>query len=143
MGYKLFDFKLADLDNKEFKISQISNKEFVLLDFWGTWCKPCLALTPQLKQLTNKHENVDIISIAYDKDIEDVKNYIDSNGMNWYHSFIDRKSRQGSIISKLSIKNYPTFILLDKQRRIIYRASGEKSFTQIQKIISGNSKGYN
>lgn len=138
IGYKLFDFELFDINQKIAKISEITKnrKRYTLLDFWGTWCKPCIELTPKLKQLNKDYSNdIQIISVALDNEIETVKNYTKEHHMDWFQGFVSRQKRQGSIISELSIKDYPTFILLDENMKIVYRSTGIVAFNEIKKII--------
>ena len=122
MGEIMEDYDLTDLNGQPFKLLNKSSKDYLLLDFWGTWCIPCKELTPDIKQLyTNHSDKLDIVSIAFDNDIEDVKKYTLENEMNWYHSYIDRSNRNDPIGKKLKIKAYPTLILLDKENKIIMR----------------------
>jgi thiol-disulfide isomerase/thioredoxin len=138
VGYKLFDFELVDINQQTAKLSEITKnrKRYTLLDFWGTWCKPCLELTPKLKQLNKDYSNdIQIISVALDNDIAAVKSYTKEHHMDWFQGFVSRQNRQGSIISELSIKDYPTFVLLDENMKIVYRNAGIETFNEIEKII--------
>lgn len=61
-------------------------KGFTLIDFWGTWCGPCLELTPHLKNIYKNYSHLlDIISIAYDNDSMKAMEYIKENQMTWNH----------------------------------------------------------
>lgn len=137
IGYKIFNFDLNNLDNQTAKLSEITNnKKYILLDFWGTWCEPCIKLTPRLKQFNKDFsEDIDLISIALDNDVQIVKNYTQKNNIGWYQAYVNRKDRNGSIVAELSIVSYPTFILLDANKKIIYRGVGESAFNEIEKII--------
>src|SRR5690606_4079970 len=102
---------------QKFKISTVikNAKKYTLLDFWGTWCLPCTKLTPKLKQFHQKNMgNVNFISVAFDDDINEVKQYTEKNDMNWHQAYVNNGKRTMSIISSLHIKAFPTFILLDE-----------------------------
>ena len=61
------------LGGQKFDLNDFKEK-YVLLDFWGTWCGPCIKLIPDLKQLQKKYKDLVIVSIAcYEKNEEDVK----------------------------------------------------------------------
>jgi len=139
IGSTLENFMLKNIDGDSLNFYDISkNKTFTLLDFWGTWCKPCRALTPDLKSLELKNKRkLNLISIAYDSDIQVVKDYVIKNNMNWEQIFEKRdfKSTWPYIIKQLKITAYPTFILLNNNHKIIYRGSGDDALYAIRKII--------
>ncbi|WP_456420506.1 TlpA family protein disulfide reductase [Lutibacter sp.] len=139
IGTKISNFELLNLEGNQFKIKDIDKgKKYTLLDFWGTWCKPCKELTPDLKRINQQFiKDLNIIGVAYDKSLEDVKKYTRANEMNWQHAFYDKKSRRG-IIRDLKITSYPTFILLDENGVIVYRGSGLEALYEVEKIIKIN-----
>lgn len=137
IGDKMKNYSLTNLENCKEELLQIVDpkKEYILLDFWGTWCKPCIEHLPELKEFSRKFSNnVDIISVALDENSELVNNFILSNNMKWKHFIVDKKNRRGSIIQDLRVISYPTFILLDKDFTIIQRG-GSNSFQKITKMV--------
>jgi thiol-disulfide isomerase/thioredoxin len=136
-GQKIKNFKIEDLKGKKIELyTFLKNKKFTLLDFWGTWCKPCIKTIPELKFFHNKnYEKVNLLSIAYDKDIKKVEKFIQKNEMKWNHSFFEKSKRNG-IVRDLNIRNYPTLILVDANGKIIYRGSGTIALKDITKILS-------
>lgn len=156
-GSRLF-FKNLGLQNKQFgvqindfafpinetdiltekKYSTDSIKKYILFDFWGTWCVPCRALTPKLLSLNQQKGkyNFEIISIAYDRSLNPVLNYVQKNKMNWIH-FFDKNS-DSKICSKFKIDDFPTFILTDESGKIIKRGVGEESLSDIQDFLFKN-----
>ncbi|MET2983637.1 TlpA family protein disulfide reductase [Aureibaculum conchae] len=140
LGYKIYNLKFNDLTNSftyNLYDNEYFSKKYTLLEFWGTWCKPCIKTTPRLKKLyTNYKKEVDILGIAYDRDINTVKKYIDDNNIPWKQTFVDVKNKKKPIISKLNIGKYPTFILVDNSTKmIIYRGVGEDALYNLDKIL--------
>jgi thiol-disulfide isomerase/thioredoxin len=137
IGYTLKDFNIMTLDEKPIKISEITNdyNDYILLDFWGTWCKPCIEQIPTLKAFHQKNKNVSIIGVAFDNKADIVKDYVSNNNLNWPQTFVSRRDREENIVKNLSISDFPTYILLDKNLRIIHRGVGESAFLEISKII--------
>jgi thiol-disulfide isomerase/thioredoxin len=133
------DFMVQDLEKKHMRLSEIlTNKKYILLDFWGTWCTPCKELTPELKNINNKlGDSIQIISIAYDKNLDQVKKYIQDNDMNWDHLYSE--DRKG-IIDDLRVTSYPTFILINQKRKILYRGKGKFSLDQIKNRINRDNE---
>jgi len=62
------DFAARDVDGRTFRLSDHLGKEVVLLDFWATWCEPCLAEMPHLEALYEAHkaEGFRVVAIAMD-----------------------------------------------------------------------------
>jgi len=79
VGQKLKSFALKTVDGKA--VSHRSWKGRVLLvNFWGTWCKPCLKELPEFEQLHRRYKKhgLTLVAIATDEDPEPVKEYVDS-----------------------------------------------------------------
>ncbi len=141
---KIKDFGFYDVKKNRNKISTIlKNKEYILLDFWGTWCEPCKKLTPDLLEMNAKIPSVQIIGIAYDFNEKYVDEYIQNNNLNWVNIFEKRVSRDSllhkKIVGQLNVINYPTFFLINKKRRIVYRGYGKSSLDSIKKILNFKS----
>jgi len=123
-----------NLEGKKLNLSNIySSNKYTLIDFWGTWCAPCKKLTPSLISFNHNFKDVTLLSIAYDKSIQNVKNYIQKHKMDWIHGYL--KERRG-VLGDLNVTRYPTFILLNRKGKIIYRGVGEEALNQIKKILS-------
>lgn len=136
-GEHVKDISFKDLQNKTFKLSDItSKKEYTLLEFWGTWCGPCVALTPKLVATQKKFINkLNIVSIAVDENSGKVKKYVTKHNLNWKQGYIsDNKSWNNPIIKQLKVDFFPTFILLDKTGKIVLRG-GSETFDDILNII--------
>lgn len=141
IGFRVGD-KVASLDftalNGQKITSDFSFEPFILLEFWGTWCKPCIEGIPALKVLYRKNkERVSLISVAYDKDIDKVRNFVKNNDLDGLHTFAQQGQKdEDSLIEKLQIDAYPTFILLDKNFTILARGTSEKALKEIENIIN-------
>lgn len=82
------DFSLPTPDGKELKLSKTVHKnEYTLLDFWASWCGPCMGEVPYLKTVyeTYHDRGFEIFAVSYDNDAEAWKSAIAENGMNWIH----------------------------------------------------------
>lgn len=144
--YYLRDFSFDNVVTNEKNSIQglCSKKKFLLLDFWGTWCAPCIKLTPKLVRMSEEYNsNLNILSIAFQEDKNALINYIAKNGMDdWHNAFIEGnpkgKKIKSSLLQSLRIKSYPTFILIDENMKIVYRGTGEHSLNEIEKIVRKN-----
>lgn len=136
-GLILPQINLFDIYNKKI-IVPIADK-YTLIDFWGTWCLPCIALTSELKRINNTYSHkLSLVSVAYDSGINRVKKYVYSNDMRWSHIFQSDKTKEKGLVEKFNITEYPTFILIDKNGKIIARSSGAEGLKQIESVLKNN-----
>jgi thiol-disulfide isomerase/thioredoxin len=120
------DFTLYNADGKEISLSAFKGKT-VMLDFWGTWCGPCIQLIPELKALYEKYQAKDfvILGVANDKDFEKWKNVLKTKQMVW-PNLIDTDEK---IVNLYNISAFPTLILIDKNG-VIIESKATKQFVE-------------
>ncbi|GAA0714040.1 hypothetical protein GCM10009430_06600 [Aquimarina litoralis] len=143
-GYKrdqtLRDYAFTDIEGNKKRISHLLNdKDLLLIDFWGTWCVPCLKLTPDLKEFHKSYPNVAMLGIDFDFEKEPGIQYIKEKELDWTHMFVERVRNDSllhtKIVSKLRVDNYPTFMLIDKDLKILYRGVGKKGLNRTIELI--------
>lgn len=119
--------QVADINGKMIDLNNFKGN-YVLLDFWATWCPPCLANTSLLFELyTNMgSKGLEIIGISADQNLIKWRNVVSENNMNW-RNVCDGKGRNGSIPERYAISTYPTYILIDQSGTIIKRTEGDLS----------------
>ena len=93
----------------------------VLLDFWGTWCPPCVASVPAVRDLQkrfSKEPQFKMISVGVDEtDEAKWRAFIDKNEMNW----TQYNDRDHNVARLFDVHQYPTYILLDAEGIVRYR----------------------
>lgn len=115
----------------------IEDKEYVFIDFWGTWCAPCIQALPTIKDLylSNK-DNVAFYSICYDS----LSNYtkyqeiLDNYGIEWKNDFVSFDTKP-SIVELLNIESFPSFSLINKYGEVLFILSGESSLNMIYSLL--------
>lgn len=115
------DFKLENTDGKIFTRDEFTG-EFIYIDFWATWCKPCIKEIPHLEKLQEEFEDKPIkfvsISIDKEKDKDKWKKFVKENNLKGIQLWASED--QHDIFSKsLNIKSIPRFVLLDQEGKII------------------------
>lgn len=74
------DFTLKDINGKSVKLSDFS-RDVVVLNFWASWCAPCVKEFPSLKHLVEKmNHKVKVIAISNDSDRVDLESFLKSFG---------------------------------------------------------------
>ena len=115
------DFTLQSIDGKMISLSDFKGK-MVFLDFWATWCPPCRASIPAVKELHAKfagREDIVIIGINVGESKETVINFVKQNNINYMTLLADK-----SVTSKYSISGIPRFIIIGKDGNILKNFTG-------------------
>lgn len=117
-----FDFHLKDLDGKPISLDQYRGK-VVLVDIWGTWCKPCRDALPSLVEMYYKHRRrgFDIVGLAYEPNAPDaqtalhnVKDFVKQSGIP-YRCAMGDDATQKKIPD---FRAFPTTLLIDRAGKV-------------------------
>jgi len=106
------DFAFSASNGEKISLETLRGK-IVLLDFWATWCGPCVRALPSVKKLYKEHANDHfvIVGISHDRDVAPWREFVSKNGMSW-PQYWDRDHRMGSMFQIAAI---PTYILIDAE----------------------------
>ena len=129
MAYRLeslgqeIDFKAMTIDGKKVDWNSYRGK-VVLIDFWATWCPPCLAEMPNIRKLYEiYHERgFDVIAVSLDDDEESVKDFVKDNEIPWtvtYSFQEDARGRNQPLAMQFGINSIPVALLVDQEGRLI------------------------
>lgn len=118
-GAEFPDFNEKDLDGKPLSTAGCKGK-VVLIDFWATWCPPCLVDLPQLSNAYEKHhdQGFEIIGISLDDDLPKLRSFLKDKNVPW-RQFFDGLHWKNKLAVKYGVDSTPTTYLLDRQGRII------------------------
>ena len=111
-------------DGKNFDLASLKGK-YVVIDFWGTWCGPCIAGMPKMKEYLDKYKSkMEILGVASESDdgTRWKKFITDKPEYNWHH-VLSRKDED--YILKFSVAGFPTKIIVDPEGKIVGRFVGE------------------
>jgi peroxiredoxin len=116
------DFSITTAEGEYISLDDLKGK-VVLLDFWGTWCPPCVASVPGLRDLNKKYSKESsfvMISVSSDSDEETWKEFVGREKMVWAQ-FLDRER---AVQRAFKVSAFPTYIVLDSDGVIRYRSTG-------------------
>ena len=118
-GAQFPDFNEKDLQDKAFSISKYKGK-VVLVDFWATWCPPCVASMPGILKLYNKYhdQGFEVVGISLDEDKSALEKFVKLRKMPWPQHF-DGNRFDGPLALKYGVNVAPTSYLLDRDGKII------------------------
>ncbi len=128
-GERSPDFEITDLAGNIHNLATLAGK-VVVLDFWATWCGPCVKDLPKIKALYDKfrdNEDFVLISVSLDKDVEVVRKFAEQRNMAWAQTVDKRplestRNHDGEMTTKFKAKGVPKYFLLDKQGIIRYNS---------------------
>ncbi len=84
------DFNAELIDGTSFKLSDLKG-QYVVLDFWGSWCGPCMRDIPELMKLHNKYgDQVVFVTVALEKGGQHWKTVADKAGFSWKHQIVEK-----------------------------------------------------
>ncbi|MBN9160922.1 MAG: hypothetical protein BGO98_49820 [Myxococcales bacterium 68-20] len=119
------DFTTKDVDGQTFRLSDHVGKSVILIDFWATWCEPCLAEFPHLQTLYDQNKSKGFIVVAVSMDGPDsiamVPAFVKRNGLT-FPVVLDEDSRIASIYNPR--KSAPLSVLIDRAGHIVVVREG-------------------
>ncbi|HWP41671.1 MAG TPA: redoxin domain-containing protein [Blastocatellia bacterium] len=123
------DFKVVALDGQELSLEKYSGR-VVLLDFWATWCGPCIAEMPSVKKLYQKYskDGFIIIGVSLDDDYLKLQNYLRKEAIGWPQYF----DESGHLARLYRVKAIPYTVLIDHDG--VIRAQGLRGGSLSSKV---------
>jgi thiol-disulfide isomerase/thioredoxin len=105
------EFSISTLQGEHIALEDLRGR-VVLVDFWATWCGPCVKATPGLQRLAKKFatEPFTLLAISLDRNQEAWKRYVAEHKMDW-PQYLDN----GRVAALFKVKPIPTYILIDHE----------------------------
>lgn len=120
-GAKFVDIKLASVTGENVKLSDYIGKgKVVLLDFWASWCGPCIKEIPSLVKLYDNYKDrgFEIVGVSLDEKQQSWVSAIDRLNITW-PQMSDLKGWKSSVVELYGVYSIPLTVLIDKDGTII------------------------
>ena len=114
------DFRGTDIEGNEVTLNAMAGK-VVLVDFWATWCGPCIQELPHLKDAYAKYaeQGFEIIGVSLDDDDRDAfLEELEDREISWPQIY-DGKGWEAELAQRYRVKGIPTMILLDRRGKVV------------------------
>lgn len=135
IGYYAFPFSDTAITGNEIISLEKYKGKYVFIDFWGTWCKPCVEEIPNVKKAYNSLDSnkIQFIGIALNEP-EYLKKFIEEHEMPWPQ--LAYTSESDGVLKTYNINSYPTTLLIDPSGKIIAKnLRGEDLDKKLAKLI--------
>ncbi len=141
LGHPL-ELSFMAIDGRAVDVAKLRGK-VVLIDFWATWCGPCIAELPNVKQVyADYHERgFEIIGVSLDRagDLQKLEDFVAREAMPWPQHYEGKKHNEGgnSIAERFAVTGIPAMLLLDKRGVIVStNARGPKLETEVKRLLA-------
>ena len=118
------EFTLPNLDGDDVTLSELLEDGPVIVDFWATWCKPCIKAFPDLQELFDNYKNcgLKVVAISIDgpKSMSRVGSLIKSKG-NTFEVLLDPGQK---VARKFHVTSVPRTVLVDTDGNVAYAVTG-------------------
>lgn len=119
VGQPVGDIELPGMDTDPIQLKP-SRSDFTLVDFWASWCVPCVKKFPEYKEIlkATSRDEFNIFGVSLDENISNWRASIEQRELNWVH-VIDSLGFDGEMAKTYYILGIPRNFLIDKQGNIV------------------------
>src|SRR5262245_12476283 len=138
-GQEVGDFTARDaLSGQEFSLHDLRGR-VVVIDFWATWCGPCVRELPNVKRAYSRYkaQGLEIVSVSLDSDRKRFESFVRQPGMTWHH-VLEGGGWGTRLAQQFGVNSIPRMIVVDPKGVCI--ADGVRGRSLDQAIEAGLAK---
>ena len=108
------EFEAKRLDGSTFRLADYRGKKAVLIDFWATWCSPCVDEIPTIKSIaeTYRDQGLEVVGVSLDRDEQVLRDFVKKEKLNYVQVFDKEKS--DTIAKSYGVWGIPSVFLVNK-----------------------------
>lgn len=133
------NFETLDYNNQIFSLDDLKGKNIVLLDFWASWCVPCLQELPSLRNInkTYSEKGLKIVSVSQDQKADAWQKMVKKEQMDKWINILLHDHNRKIVLDKFGVQAIPVKVLIDKNGKIIGKWTGysEEQSVEMEKLI--------
>lgn len=124
------------VDGRKVDLAKLKGK-VVLIDFWATWCGPCIAELPNVKKTYAKYhkKGFEIVGISLDQDKGKLTDFVEDNDMPWPQHF-DGKGWKNEFAVEFGIRGIPAMWLVDKKGNLVDMKARSGLDAKVEKLLN-------
>lgn len=134
-------FSLTDLSGKRYSSTKLRGKVLVL-DFWATWCPPCVAKYPALEALADAHHaaGLRVLAISVDRDQRNIERFVAGReaarrGAGKGPSKVVVLRARGGVSAAYGVHTLPHVVVVDRQGRLRYVHIGRGGGRALEDVV--------
>lgn len=108
------EFEAKRLNGSTFRLSDYRDKKAVLIDFWATWCGPCIDEIPTIKSIAETYRNhgLEVVGVSLDRDEQALRDFVEEEKLSYVQVFDKEKSQ--TIAKSYGVWGIPSVFLINK-----------------------------
>ena len=127
------DFALKTIDGEALSLSSFRGR-VVVIDFFATWCKPCVQEVPELAKIRQRYSQEQLIMVSLDVDPSEdpdlIRGFREAHGISWPIC-----AYASSVADDYGVKAIPTIVIVDREGRVAYVHVGYATADQLSQAI--------
>lgn len=132
-GKNIHAFEMVSIKSGEkVKFGDFKGKR-ILVDFWASWCEPCIAMFPELNKLKNEYEDgrktLKILSVSVDPMPGKIKNIVAEKNAQFDVLQAPESLAESGVIM-------PYMVLTDESGKVILTISGKHTYEELEKFVN-------